>query len=49
VFDWSLAEGVPPGVRVIVAGGLDAVRLLHHPAQAHRVHLAALVHAEHLA
>lgn len=24
VFDWSLAEGVPPGVRVIVAGGLDA-------------------------
>ncbi len=24
VFDWSLAEGVPPGVRVILAGGLDA-------------------------
>src|ERR1700730_12698678 len=24
VFDWYLAEGVPPGVRVILAGGLDA-------------------------
>jgi phosphoribosylanthranilate isomerase len=24
VFDWSLAEGAPPGVRVILAGGLDA-------------------------
>jgi phosphoribosylanthranilate isomerase len=23
VFDWSLAEGAPPGVRVILAGGLD--------------------------
>jgi phosphoribosylanthranilate isomerase len=23
VFDWSLAEGIPPGVRVILAGGLD--------------------------
>jgi phosphoribosylanthranilate isomerase len=24
VFDWSLAEGAPPGVRVMLAGGLDA-------------------------
>jgi phosphoribosylanthranilate isomerase len=24
VFDWSLAEGVPPGKRLILAGGLDA-------------------------
>jgi phosphoribosylanthranilate isomerase len=23
VFDWSLAEGVPPGVRILLAGGLD--------------------------
>ncbi|HEV2311346.1 MAG TPA: phosphoribosylanthranilate isomerase [Acidimicrobiia bacterium] len=23
VYDWSLAEGAPPGVRVVLAGGLD--------------------------
>jgi phosphoribosylanthranilate isomerase len=35
VFDWSLAGEVPPGQRVIIAGGLDATNVKRAIAQTH--------------
>src|SRR3954447_19148076 len=36
VFDWSLAEGVPAGLRLVLAGGLDAGNVAGAIARVHR-------------
>ena len=35
VFDWSLADGVPDGMRLVLAGGLNAANVAHAIARVH--------------